>query len=171
MMIIRPRCLPAVYIRIFSSLTLFVLILVVLFAYSNLSKRITLQFHMPASYAQRSDHFFEDLAYTFDHNKIKKKNNNILFSLGMFTYTYERQDNTSCTQKTTEGSFGEICQSINNILVLKQESRRILMESVHLLRHEPPELPEGRLAQQARVNLIQMEELIRNLSASLPPPM
>ncbi|KAJ2940348.1 hypothetical protein O0L34_g22 [Tuta absoluta] len=51
------------------------------------------------------------------------------------------------------------------------ESRRILMESANLLRHEPPELPEGKLYQQAKINLVQMEELIRNLSASLPSPM
>ncbi|KAL0871524.1 hypothetical protein ABMA27_005238 [Loxostege sticticalis] len=51
------------------------------------------------------------------------------------------------------------------------ESRKILLESASLLRHEPPELPEGRLAQQARVNLVQMDDLIRSLSNSLPAPM
>ncbi|XP_013199552.2 SET domain-containing protein SmydA-8 [Amyelois transitella] len=51
------------------------------------------------------------------------------------------------------------------------ESRKILLESASLLRHEPPELPEGRLSQQARVNLQQMEELIRNLSKALPSPL
>ncbi|KAH9632380.1 hypothetical protein HF086_011880 [Spodoptera exigua] len=51
------------------------------------------------------------------------------------------------------------------------ESRKILLESAQLLRHEPPELPEGRLNRQARINLIQMDELIKNLSAALPSPM
>ncbi|KAJ0174416.1 hypothetical protein K1T71_009524 [Dendrolimus kikuchii] len=51
------------------------------------------------------------------------------------------------------------------------ESRKILMESAMLLRHEPPELPEGQISQQARINLIQMDELIRNLSGALPSPL
>ncbi|XP_038222463.1 SET domain-containing protein SmydA-8 [Zerene cesonia] len=50
------------------------------------------------------------------------------------------------------------------------ESRKILAESANLLRHEPPELPEGQVARQARINLIQMDELIKNLSNSLPSP-
>lgn len=52
-----------------------------------------------------------------------------------------------------------------------QESRKILVEAASLLLHEPPELPEGRLRQQARVNLAHMDELIRNLSAALPSPL
>ncbi|KAM3956983.1 SET and MYND domain containing, arthropod-specific, member 1 isoform 1-T2 [Aphomia sociella] len=51
------------------------------------------------------------------------------------------------------------------------ESRKILMKSASLLRHEPPELPEGRLLQQAKINLVQMDELIRNLSSTLPSPL
>ncbi|XP_063625594.1 SET domain-containing protein SmydA-8 [Cydia splendana] len=51
------------------------------------------------------------------------------------------------------------------------ESRRILLESVQLLKHEPPELPEGRIAQQARSNIIHMDELIKNLAANLPAPL
>ncbi|CAH0680309.1 unnamed protein product [Chilo suppressalis] len=51
------------------------------------------------------------------------------------------------------------------------ESRRILVESASLLRHEPAELPEGRLARQAKANLKPMDELIKNLSASLPAPL
>ncbi|XP_053610577.1 SET domain-containing protein SmydA-8-like [Plodia interpunctella] len=51
------------------------------------------------------------------------------------------------------------------------ESREILMTSASLLRHEPPELPEGRVLQQARANLVQLDELIRNLSRALPSPM
>lgn len=51
------------------------------------------------------------------------------------------------------------------------ESRRILLESVQLLKHEPPELPEGRIAQQARSNIIHMDELIKNLAANLPSPL
>ncbi|XP_037877619.1 SET domain-containing protein SmydA-8 [Bombyx mori] len=51
------------------------------------------------------------------------------------------------------------------------ESKKILTESARLLRHEPPELPEGRLSRQAKVNLVQMDELIRNLSAALPSPL
>ncbi|XP_073961933.1 SET domain-containing protein SmydA-8-like [Choristoneura fumiferana] len=51
------------------------------------------------------------------------------------------------------------------------ESRRILLQSVALLRHEPPELPEGRVAQQARANIVHMDELIKNLAANLPAPL
>ncbi|XP_068617910.1 SET domain-containing protein SmydA-8 [Battus philenor] len=51
------------------------------------------------------------------------------------------------------------------------ESRKILQESSQLLRHEPPELPEGQLCRQAKINLLQMDELIRNLSAALPSPL
>ncbi|XP_045451289.1 SET domain-containing protein SmydA-8 [Melitaea cinxia] len=51
------------------------------------------------------------------------------------------------------------------------ESRKILLESAGLLAHEPPELPEGRLGRQAKINLMQMDELIKNLSASLPSPL
>ncbi|CAH0725453.1 unnamed protein product, partial [Brenthis ino] len=51
------------------------------------------------------------------------------------------------------------------------ESRKILMESAALLAHEPLELPEGRVGRQARVNLIQMDDLIKNLSAALPSPL
>ncbi|XP_072945034.1 SET domain-containing protein SmydA-8 isoform X2 [Epargyreus clarus] len=51
------------------------------------------------------------------------------------------------------------------------ESRKILSESAALLRHEPPELPEGRIYRQARINLIQMDELIKNLSSALPSPL
>ncbi|CAB3234455.1 unnamed protein product [Arctia plantaginis] len=51
------------------------------------------------------------------------------------------------------------------------ESQKILKEAAMLLRHEPPELPEGRLFHQAKINLIQMEELIKNLSAVQPSPL
>ncbi|XP_041981847.1 SET domain-containing protein SmydA-8 [Aricia agestis] len=51
------------------------------------------------------------------------------------------------------------------------EARKILLESARLLANEPPELPEGRLAHQAKVNLVQMDELIKTLSASLPSPL
>ncbi|CAK1587315.1 unnamed protein product [Parnassius mnemosyne] len=51
------------------------------------------------------------------------------------------------------------------------ESRKILQESAALLRHEPPELPEGQLSRQAKINLVQMDELIRNLSSALPSPL
>ncbi|XP_026322771.1 SET domain-containing protein SmydA-8 [Hyposmocoma kahamanoa] len=50
------------------------------------------------------------------------------------------------------------------------ESRKILLESAFLLRNEPPELPEGKLAKQAKINLVHMDELIRNLSNTLPAP-
>ncbi|CAG9564432.1 unnamed protein product [Danaus chrysippus] len=51
------------------------------------------------------------------------------------------------------------------------ESQKILVESSALLAHEPPELHEGRLGRQAKINLVQMDELIRNLSAALPSPL
>ncbi|KAL4705998.1 hypothetical protein ACJJTC_005684 [Scirpophaga incertulas] len=50
------------------------------------------------------------------------------------------------------------------------ESRKILVVAAWLLRHEPALLPEGRLARQARLNLLHLDELIHNLSASLPAP-
>ncbi|XP_075980478.1 SET and MYND domain containing, arthropod-specific, member 1 [Anticarsia gemmatalis] len=51
------------------------------------------------------------------------------------------------------------------------ESQRILKESAMLLRHEPPELPEGRLFNQAKINLMQMDDLIKSLSAAQPSPL
>lgn len=51
------------------------------------------------------------------------------------------------------------------------ESKKILTESATLLRHEPPELPEGRLFRQARINMVQMDDLIKSLSAALPSPL
>ncbi|GBP27660.1 SET domain-containing protein SmydA-8, isoform A [Eumeta japonica] len=51
------------------------------------------------------------------------------------------------------------------------ESRGILSQSAQLLRNEPPELPEGRLARQAAENLRQMDKLILTLSATLPSPL
>ncbi|XP_050677182.1 SET domain-containing protein SmydA-8 [Leptidea sinapis] len=48
------------------------------------------------------------------------------------------------------------------------ESRKILMEAISLLRHEPPELPEGQILRQARVNLMQIDELISALSKEIP---
>ncbi|XP_039756653.1 SET domain-containing protein SmydA-8 [Pararge aegeria] len=51
------------------------------------------------------------------------------------------------------------------------ESKKILMESARLLAHEPPELPEGRLRLQAKINLMDMEALMQNMSAALPAPL
>ncbi|CAG9129463.1 unnamed protein product [Plutella xylostella] len=51
------------------------------------------------------------------------------------------------------------------------ESRKILQQAACLLRHEPPELPEGRVLRQAKENLLQMDQLIQNLSNALPSPM
>ncbi|XP_060804980.1 SET domain-containing protein SmydA-8 [Amyelois transitella] len=55
--------------------------------------------------------------------------------------------------------------------VSQLESRKILMESASLLKHEPPELPEGWLLQQTTLNLPKMDELIRKLSNELPSPL
>ncbi|XP_048479529.1 SET domain-containing protein SmydA-8 [Plutella xylostella] len=51
------------------------------------------------------------------------------------------------------------------------ESRKILQQAACLLRHEPLELPEGRVLRQAKENLVQMDQLIQNLSNALPSPM
>lgn len=45
-------------------------------------------------------------------------------------------------------------------------SKAILEEAVQLLKHEPAELPEGKIALQAMKNLTEMENLLRQVHIS-----
>jgi hypothetical protein len=47
-----------------------------------------------------------------------------------------------------------------------QESKRLLTEASLLLSHEPETLPEGKIAIQAKKNLIDLKTVLQNIQAS-----
>lgn len=72
---------------------------------------------------------------------------------------------------TETGRRKSLTDGPNVMLDYCLEARKILSESASLLRHEPPQLPEGTLLKQAKLNLIQMDELMQQLSSVLPSPL
>ncbi|XP_058801221.1 SET domain-containing protein SmydA-8-like isoform X2 [Phymastichus coffea] len=57
------------------------------------------------------------------------------------------------------------------LLNILQESKRLLEEAYQLLKYEPDVLPEGKIAKTAKMNLMEMELLIKTLCANAVMPL
>lgn len=65
-------------------------------------------------------------------------------------------------RKSSTGELGP-----DKLAELLLESKNILKEALDLLKHEPEELPEGKIAIQAEMNLSELESLLRSITTEV----
>lgn len=61
-------------------------------------------------------------------------------------------------RKSVAGEMGP--DQLNELLI---ESKKLLKDCIELLKHEPEELPEGKLALQAEMNLNGLDDLLKSI--------
>lgn len=69
-------------------------------------------------------------------------------------------------RRTISGEIGN--QELTSLLV---QSKKVLKESLSLLQNEAEEMPEGKIANQAKENLVGLDDLLSSiaLSSSMSP--